>query len=161
MCMPSNQVPSIQFQILDGTNPHMPPVCLFNDTDAVWSLTLVRYILYSFPQIKVRKAENDLLIDQLKECFQFLGKHKVPVSKAEKRLEDVRQRWDTVKKSQPQVKTDVQPIQQTQGDRIRTEIEEFSSRVKKYKTEFYQREFFKSSTGFVAAYPEIDQVTYT
>ncbi|CAD7704939.1 unnamed protein product [Ostreobium quekettii] len=115
-------------------------------------------VMDSLYQIKFKKSHTDLLIDQLKECFLFLGKHKVPVAKAEKRLEDARQRWDVVKKTQPQVKTDVQPIQASQGDRIQKEIEEFTLRVNKYKVAFYQKDFFKYATGYEASYPEVDKV---
>ena len=62
-------------------------------------------------QVKVKKSETDLVIDQLHEVFIQLGKDKVSVSKFEKRLEEVRHKWDEIKKAQPQVKTDVEPIQ--------------------------------------------------
>lgn len=61
-------------------------------------------------QVKVKKAETDLMIDQLHEVFEQLGKEKV-YQKCQKRLEDVRHKWDDIKKAQPQVKTDVEPIQ--------------------------------------------------
>lgn len=69
-------------------------------------------------------------IDQLAEVFRHLGKSRVPVQKAEKRLEDARQRWDAIKKSQPQVKAGVGPIQQSQGDRITQEIADFTQQVR-------------------------------
>lgn len=62
-------------------------------------------------QVKVKKVETDLLIDQLHEVFLQLGKEKVAVTKFEKRLEDVVHKWDDIKKAQPQVKSDVEPIQ--------------------------------------------------
>ncbi len=55
------------------------------------------------PQVKVKKVETDLLIDQLHEIFLALGQHKVNVSKFEKRLDDVAHKWDDIKKAQPQV----------------------------------------------------------
>ena len=64
----------------------------------------------------MKKSETDLTIDQLHEIFIQLGKDKVSVSKFEKRLEEVRHKWDEIKKAQPQVKTDVEPIQVRVGD---------------------------------------------
>ena len=62
-------------------------------------------------QVKVKKGDTDLTIDQLHEVFVQLGKDKVSVSKFEKRLEEVARKWDDIKKAQPQIKTDVEPIQ--------------------------------------------------
>ena len=81
-------------------------------------------------QVKTKKVETDLLIDQLHEIFVQLGHHKVPVTKYEKRLEDVAHKWDDIKKAQPQVKTDVEPIQASEADRIKKEVEQFASKVR-------------------------------
>jgi hypothetical protein len=62
-------------------------------------------------QIKVKKADNDLLIEQLREVFRVLAADKMPVTKLDKRLDDVTHKWDGVKKLQPQVKNDVEPVQ--------------------------------------------------
>lgn len=62
-------------------------------------------------QIKVKKADNDLLIEQLREVFRVLATDKMPVTKLDKRLDDVTHKWDEVKKLQPQVKNDVEPVQ--------------------------------------------------
>jgi dynein heavy chain len=62
-------------------------------------------------QIKVKKADNDLLIEQLREVFRVLAADKMPVTKLDKRLDDVTHKWDDVKKLQPQVKNDVEPVQ--------------------------------------------------
>jgi aspartate oxidase len=61
--------------------------------------------------VKVKKSDNDLLIEQLKETLRVLAADKIPTSKLEKRLEDVAHKWDEVKKLQPQVKSSVEPIQ--------------------------------------------------
>lgn len=62
-------------------------------------------------QIKVKKADNDLLIEQLREVFRVLAADKIPVTKLEKRLDDVTHKWNDVKKLQPQVKGNVEPVQ--------------------------------------------------
>lgn len=62
-------------------------------------------------QIKVKKADNDLLIAQLRQVFRVLAGDKVPVAKLDKRLDDVAHKWDEVKKLQPQVKNGVEPVQ--------------------------------------------------
>jgi dynein heavy chain, axonemal len=82
-------------------------------------------------QVKVSKVETDLLIDQLAETFHVLGKDKVSVNKYEKRLDEVKHRWDEIKKSQPQVKTDVEPIQLNEADRIKKDVERFATKVHK------------------------------
>jgi hypothetical protein len=61
--------------------------------------------------VKVKKSDNDLLIEQLKETLRVLAADKILTSKLEKRLEDVAHKWDEVKKLQPQVKSSVEPIQ--------------------------------------------------
>lgn len=62
-------------------------------------------------QVKVKKADNDLLVEQLREVFRVLAADKVSVSKLDKRLDDVAHKWDDVKKLQPQVKGSVEPVQ--------------------------------------------------
>lgn len=62
-------------------------------------------------QIKVKKADNDLLIEQLRQVFRVLAVDKVPVAKLDKRLDDVTHKWDDIKKLQPQVKNNVEPVQ--------------------------------------------------
>ena len=80
------------------------------------------------------------------------------VTKFEKRLEDVGHKWDDIKKAQPQVKTDVEPIQGSEADRIKKDLEKFGGRVRSYKIDFHKRSFFTYSTGCDAAYPELDHV---
>jgi dynein heavy chain len=80
-------------------------------------------------QIKVRKSTTDLLIDQLSSIFTQLAAAKVPTNKHEKKLEEVRGKWDNIKKAQPQVKTDVEPIQINEAQRIKQEAAKFSSKV--------------------------------
>lgn len=67
-------------------------------------------------QVKVKKSDNDLLIEQLKETLRVLAADKIPTSKLEKRLEDVAHKWDEAKKLQPQVKSSVEPIQVRAAD---------------------------------------------
>jgi hypothetical protein len=62
-------------------------------------------------QVKIKKGDTDLAIDQLREVFRVLAVDKVPTSKLEKRLDDLAHKWDEIKKVQPQVKSDVEPIQ--------------------------------------------------
>lgn len=62
-------------------------------------------------QVKVKKADMDLLIEQLHETLHVLAADKVPTIKLEKRLEEASHKWDDIKKLQPQVKSNVEPIQ--------------------------------------------------
>jgi hypothetical protein len=62
-------------------------------------------------QVKVKKAENDLAIEQLRETFRVLAADKVPVAKLEKRLDEFAHKWDDIKKQQPQIKSAVEPVQ--------------------------------------------------
>lgn len=68
-------------------------------------------------QVKIKKGDTDLAIDQLREVFRVLAVDKVPTSKLEKRLDDLAHKWDEIKKVQPQVKSDVEPIQVGGGKR--------------------------------------------
>ncbi len=52
----------------------------------------------------------------------------------------------------------MEPIQASEVDRIKRELEKFGSKVRTYKLEFRKRSFFKYATGADAAYPEIDLV---
>jgi hypothetical protein len=72
-------------------------------------------------QIKVKKADSDLLIEQLREVFRVLAVDKVQVTKLDKRLDDVTQKWSEVKKLQPQVKNNVEPVQ-VGGARVRKAV---------------------------------------
>ena len=57
-----------------------------------------------------------------------------------------------------QVKNEVQPIQEAEAARIRSEVAVFTTRVADYRKTFRTRSFYKYSTGAAKAYPEIDQV---
>eukprot|EP00879_Flechtneria_rotunda_P017284 GHRR01018106.1.p1 GENE.GHRR01018106.1~~GHRR01018106.1.p1 ORF type:complete len:1124 (+),score=375.49 GHRR01018106.1:243-3374(+) len=118
------------------------------------SLLKVMDALY---QVKLKKSENDLLIEQLRETLRTLAADKImPTTKLEKRLEDVAHKWDDIKKVQPQVKSNVEPIQANQADKIREDIEAFTARVLQYKAVFHTKLFYKHCTGAAAAYPLLD-----
>ena len=59
-----------------------------------------------------------------------------------------------------QVKNDVLPVQTSEGQRIRTEVQAFIKRVADYQRSFHQRSFYKYATGAANAYPAIDQVRH-
>eukprot|EP00882_Tetradesmus_deserticola_P010125 GHRQ01010697.1.p1 GENE.GHRQ01010697.1~~GHRQ01010697.1.p1 ORF type:complete len:387 (+),score=127.04 GHRQ01010697.1:1021-2181(+) len=110
----------------------------------------------SLYQVKVKKSDNDLLIEQMKETLRVLAADKIPTGKLEKRLEDVANKWDEVKKLQPQVKSTVEPIQATQADRIRKDIDAFTTRVVQYKKAFRSNSLYKFATGCEAAYSQLN-----
>ena len=56
-----------------------------------------------------------------------------------------------------QVKNEVQPIQEAEAARIKSEVAVFARRVADYQKGFRTRSFYKYSTGAEKAYPEIDQ----
>ena len=51
------------------------------------------------------------------------------------------------------------PVQTSEGQRIRTEVQAFIKRVADYQRSFHQRSFYKYATGAANAYPAIDQVS--
>ena len=57
-----------------------------------------------------------------------------------------------------QVKSEVQPIQEAEAARIRSEVKAFTGKVADYGKTFRTRTFYKYSSGASKAYPEIDQV---
>ena len=67
--------------------------------------------------MKVKKSDIDLNIDQLHEVFHALASERVPTTKLEKRLDELVHKWDEIKKVQPQVKSEVEPIQVRLGIR--------------------------------------------
>ena len=58
-----------------------------------------------------------------------------------------------------QVKNEVQPIQEAEAARIKSEVAVFSRRVIDYQKGFRSRSFYKYSSGAERAYPEIDQAS--
>lgn len=56
------------------------------------------------------------------------------------------------------MKNEVQPIQEAEAARIRSEVAVFTTKVADYRKTFRTRSFYKYSTGAAKAYPEIDQV---
>ena len=58
-----------------------------------------------------------------------------------------------------QVKNEVQPIQEAEAARIKSEVAVFARRVTDYQKGFRTRPFYKYSTGAAGAYPEIDQAS--
>ncbi|KAK9817742.1 hypothetical protein WJX72_001478 [[Myrmecia] bisecta] len=116
-------------------------------------------VMDSLYQSRVKKNETDLLIDQLRETFSFLNAtYKINMHKADKQLDEIAARWDEVKKNAPQVKSDVQPVQNIEAERIKGELRSFKTRVDDYRRKFRNRSFFKYTTGPGKAYAEIDQV---
>ena len=58
-----------------------------------------------------------------------------------------------------QVKNEVQPIQEAEAARIKSEVAVFARRVTEYQKGFRSRSFYRYSTGAEKAYPEIDQAS--
>lgn len=56
------------------------------------------------------------------------------------------------------MKNEVQPIQEAEAARIRSEVAVFTTKVADYGKTFRTRSFYKYATGAAKAYPEIDQV---
>eukprot|EP00877_Chromochloris_zofingiensis_P015255 jgi/Chrzof1/9984/Cz04g22250.t1 len=117
------------------------------------SLLKVMDALY---QVKLKKSDTDLLGDQLREVFHHLSHEKINTTKLDKRLDEVLHKWDEVKKAQPQVKSNVEPVQANQAERIRKDIEHFAARVSHSQKDFRSQPFLKYATGFAAAYPALD-----
>lgn len=121
----------------------------------------LRKVMDALFQVKSQRSQTDLLIDQLHEAFAQLAEEKVPgINKMEKRLEAAAHKWDEIKKAQPQVKTDVEPIQAAKGEDIKKEIETFAAKVRNYRADFRRRGFFKYATGFDGAYPLLDAAAH-
>ncbi|KAK9867723.1 hypothetical protein WJX84_004647 [Apatococcus fuscideae] len=115
-------------------------------------------VMDSLYQTGVKKAETDLLIDQLREVFSRLTtQYKMNMHKAEKELADTAARWEDVKKNAPQVKQDVSPIQVVEGDRIKREVKTFISRTTTFKTRIRKQNFFAYECGPKKAYAELDK----
>eukprot|EP00798_Chlamydomonas_sp_ICE-L_P023007 gene23007-30199_t len=93
-------------------------------------------VMDSLFQIKTKKTESDLLMEQLGECFTMLSGHKVSTAKLEKRLETALA---------------------SEAERIKKDLETFASKVLNYKMESRKRTYFKYATGPDAAYPELDK----
>ena len=53
----------------------------------------------------------------------------------------------------------MQPIQEAEAARIKSEVAVFARRVTEYQKGFRSRSFYKYSTGAEKAYPEIDQAS--
>ena len=58
-----------------------------------------------------------------------------------------------------QVKNEVQPIQESEAARIKSEVAVFSRRVTDFQKGFRTRSFYKYATGAERAYPEVDQAS--
>ncbi|DBA86689.1 TPA: Dynein alpha chain, flagellar outer arm [Trebouxia sp. C0004] len=115
-------------------------------------------VMDSLYQARVKKSETDLLIDQLKETLHYLTvQNKINMHKADKELSEVAARWEEIKKGTSQVKNEVQPIQEAEAARIKSEVAVFARRVADCQKGFRTRSFYKYSTGAEKAYPEIDQ----
>jgi hypothetical protein len=68
-------------------------------------LALRMQVMDALYLIKLRRRHTDLLFDQLKEICQLLAaEHRFKdAARTERQLEDLRHRWDAVKKAAPQV----------------------------------------------------------
>ncbi|KAI8464229.1 MAG: flagellar alpha dynein [Monoraphidium minutum] len=118
------------------------------------SLLRVMDALY---QVRVRKADTDLAIDQLREALGLLAGERAPgISKLEKRLEEVAQRWDGIKKAQLQVKAGLEAVQTTQAEKIRADVAAFGGRVAAARASLKARPYLSWATGAAAAYPALD-----
>ncbi|GBF96391.1 dynein heavy chain axonemal [Raphidocelis subcapitata] len=118
------------------------------------SLLRVMDALY---QVRVGRAETDLAIDQLRETLAMLAAERAPgIGKLEKRLEEMAQRWDGIKKAQLQVKTSLEPIQAAQAERIRGDVAGFGARVAAARASLKSRPYMAWATGATAAYAALD-----
>ncbi len=50
--------------------------------------------------------------------------------------------------------------QAQKGEDIKKEVEVFAAKVRNYRNDFRRRPFFKYSTGFEQAYPELDKTAH-
>lgn len=98
-------------------------------------------------------------MDQLKEVLRHLSKSRVGVQKQEKRLEEIQRKWESVKSTFQSAKENVGPVQAIEGDRIRAQIEAFTSEAKEYRIQFYKQEFFNYSTGAEKAYVQCQTIS--
>lgn len=80
----------------------------------------------------------------------------VTTAKMEKTLDHTKAAWEEIKKLQPNVKADVEPIQGNEAERIKNEIGEYASKLRSFRSAFRKREFYQYATGPEAAYPQMD-----
>ncbi|GAB4813657.1 hypothetical protein N2152v2_000703 [Parachlorella kessleri] len=79
---------------------------------------------------RVKRRETDILFDSMKEmCGLLTQKYKVNMTKAEKQLDELRGRWELLKKKCPQVRSSLASLQEIEARRIAHEIERFNSAV--------------------------------
>lgn len=80
-------------------------------------------------------------------------------NKQNKLLDHIKNAWEEIKKLQPNVKGDVEPIQNAEAERIRAEIEGYASKLRSFKSAFRKRPIYQYATGPEAAYPMMDEAS--
>ena len=108
-------------------------------------------------EVKTATQEKELLLEQVRETLQVLGPSGMSMPKKKKQLEEIEELWDTVLAEAPLVKSNVNAIQEVEGERIKRDTEEFAKRVRKYRGEFLARPFFQYANGFQASYPQLEE----
>ena len=103
-------------------------------------------------QVREAKLSKDLVIDQLRELFLELGHAKVNTKRQLEQLEVVRAKWEEVKKAAPTKTESVGPIKDSQGRRIKADIQKFTDDVSVYARSFRKQPFLNYATGTEAAY---------
>lgn len=127
-----------------------------NSTALAASFDNLLVVMGGLLDIKTKRVGIDLRQDQMKEVLSVLKSFKVNTTKFEERLEAMTVKWADVKTAAPQAKESVEPIQATEGERIKGDIVEFGKRCVSYRQEFQVKPFFKAETGYTASYPVID-----
>ncbi|EFN60095.1 hypothetical protein CHLNCDRAFT_133411 [Chlorella variabilis] len=110
--------------------------------------------------VRSKRRDTDLLFDQLKESCQLLaGEHRVKdAARTDRQLDDLRHRWEAVKKAAPQVRASIKAAQEAECERVKADMERFSAAVAQYVGSIYsKRAFFAWATGVEAAFSDIEK----
>ncbi|KAI3429649.1 hypothetical protein D9Q98_005734 [Chlorella vulgaris] len=110
--------------------------------------------------VRSKRRHTDLLFDQLKEaCQQLAIEHRFKdAAHTNRQLDELRHRWEAVKKEAPQVRASTKTAQEAECERVKADIQRFSTAVAQYTgTVYTSRGFFAWATGVETATADCDK----
>lgn len=115
-------------------------------------------VMESLHDILSQSDSTDLLIDSMVESSIFLVQNGQDVDDLNDRLENIKGKWQDVKKRAPKIKSNIRQYQDREGRKIKHEIERFAENMDTFREDFKAEGFYLFKTGSGEAFRLIQQM---
>jgi len=115
-------------------------------------LLLVKNVIYT---CKMEQPKIELQMDILIEALSYIQKQGVQTEKMDNEMKSCSENFSQVKKQLPIAAEIIKPVQEREGNKIKSNIEKFTLASKVAIKDFGEHEFNKYETGVQAAYDNV------